>query len=40
LKCTFAASITHEGDWYVAQCVEVDIVSQGETEEEVLPESV
>lgn len=28
---TFNASIVREGDWYVAQCLEVDIASQGET---------
>ena len=27
------ASVTHEGDWYVAQCLEVDVVSQGENVE-------
>ena len=36
MKRTFTASITREGDWYVAQCLEVDIASQGETEEEAL----
>ena len=36
MKRTFTASITREGDWYVAQCLEVDVVSQGETEEEAL----
>ena len=25
-----------EGDWYVAQCLEIDVASQGETEEEAL----
>ncbi len=25
-----------EGDWYVAQCLELDIASQGETEAEAL----
>jgi predicted RNase H-like HicB family nuclease len=30
------ASIVREGDWYVAQCLEVDVVSQGETVEEAL----
>jgi predicted RNase H-like HicB family nuclease len=34
MKRTFTASIAQEGDWYVAQCVEVDVASQGETEEE------
>jgi predicted RNase H-like HicB family nuclease len=28
---TFTASITREGDWYIAQCLEVDVASQGET---------
>ena len=32
----FAASIWREGDWYVSQCLEVDVASQGETEEEAL----
>jgi len=36
MKRTFTASIAQEGDWYVAQCVEVDVASQGETEEEAL----
>jgi hypothetical protein len=36
VKRTFTASITHEGDWVVAQCLEVDIASQGETEEDAL----
>lgn len=36
MKRPFNASITNEGDWYVAQCLEVDVASQGETEEEAL----
>ena len=32
----FAASVWKEGDWYVSQCLEVDVASQGETEEEAL----
>ena len=36
MKHRFTASITQEGDWYVAQCLEVDVTSQGETEEEAL----
>jgi hypothetical protein len=36
MKRTFTASIDHEGDWYVAQCLEVDLASQGETEEDAL----
>ena len=27
----FTASVWKEGDWYVAQALEVDVVSQGET---------
>ena len=27
----FTASVWNEGDWYVAQALEVDVVSQGET---------
>jgi predicted RNase H-like HicB family nuclease len=34
MKRPFAASVWREGDWYVSQCLEVDIASQGETEEE------
>jgi predicted RNase H-like HicB family nuclease len=30
------ASIVREGDWFVAQCLEVDVASQGETVEEAL----
>jgi len=30
----FNAAIIKEGDWYVAQCLEVDVASQGETEDE------
>jgi predicted RNase H-like HicB family nuclease len=33
MKRRFSASITQEGEWYVAQCLEVDVVSQGATEE-------
>ena len=36
VKRTFTASIAQEGGWYVAQCLEVDLASQGETEEESL----
>ena len=32
----FNAVISQEGEWFVAQCLEVDIASQGETEEEAL----
>jgi predicted RNase H-like HicB family nuclease len=32
----FTAAITQEDQWYVAQCLEVDIASQGETEAEAI----
>lgn len=32
----FRASVWQEGEWYVAQCLEVDVASQGETEAEAL----
>jgi predicted RNase H-like HicB family nuclease len=36
MKRSFAASVWREGDWFVSQCLEVDVASQGETEEEAL----
>ncbi len=36
MKRNFSASVWKEGPWYVAQCLEVDVASQGETEEEAL----
>jgi predicted RNase H-like HicB family nuclease len=36
MKQRFTASITQEGEWYVAQCLEVDVASQGATEDEAL----
>ena len=35
-KQRFSASVWREGDWFVAQCLEVAVASQGETEEEAL----
>ena len=32
----FTAVITHEGEWYVAQCVEVNVASQGRTPAEAI----
>jgi predicted RNase H-like HicB family nuclease len=32
----FAATVWREENWYVSQCLELDIASQGETEEEAL----
>ena len=36
MKRPFSATVWREGQWYIAQCLEVDIASQGETEEEAL----
>ena len=36
MRRTFSASVWREGDWFVSQCLEVDVASQGETEEEAL----
>ena len=33
---TFTASISREDDWFIAQCLEVDVASQGESEDEAL----
>ena len=32
----FNAVISQEGEWFVAQCLEVDVASQGETEDEAI----
>ncbi len=36
MKRILTASIVREGDWYIAQCLEVDVASQGTTAEEAL----
>lgn len=36
MKREFTAAIEQEGEWFVAQCLEVDVASQGRTEEEAL----
>jgi len=36
MKSKFTATVWQEGEWFVAQCLEVDIASQGETEKEAL----
>ena len=36
MKRPFAATVRREGDWYVSQCLEIDVASQGATEEEAL----
>ncbi|HEX3787549.1 MAG TPA: type II toxin-antitoxin system HicB family antitoxin [Pseudonocardiaceae bacterium] len=33
---TFTAAVHQEDDWYVAQCLEVDVASQGQTIPEAL----
>ncbi|MEG3439182.1 type II toxin-antitoxin system HicB family antitoxin [Pannus brasiliensis CCIBt3594] len=36
MKQSFTARVFQEGDWFVAQCLEIDIASQGRNEEEAL----
>jgi predicted RNase H-like HicB family nuclease len=36
MKRPFTATVWRDGNWYVSQCLELDITSQGETEEEAL----
>ena len=36
MKRQFAATVSPEGDWFVSQCLEIDIASQGATEEEAI----
>lgn len=36
MKRKFTASVSREGKWYVAQCLEVDVASQGRTEKQAL----
>ncbi len=36
MKRTFSATISQEGEWFIAQCLDVDLASQGKTEEEAL----
>ena len=36
MKRPFAATVWKEDNWYVAQCLELDVASQGETGEEAL----
>ena len=33
---TFTASITQEDKWFIAQCLEVDVSSQGKSENEAI----
>jgi hypothetical protein len=36
MRQTFTASVWQEGVWFIAQCREVDVASQGETEDAAL----
>ena len=36
MKQRFSASIWQEGEWFIAQCIQVDVASQGTTEDEAL----
>jgi predicted RNase H-like HicB family nuclease len=36
MKRRFSATVWREDKWYVSQCLEVDVASQGMTEEEAL----
>ena len=33
-RMRFTSAITHDRDWYVARCLEVEVTSQGRTVEE------
>ena len=36
MKRKFNATVWREGKWFVAQCIDVDVASQGRTEKEAL----
>ena len=36
MKKSFSASLWREGDWVIAECLDVDVASQGENEQEAL----
>lgn len=36
MKREFSATVWQEDDWFVAQCLQVDVASQGRTEQEAL----
>jgi len=36
MRETFTAVVWREGDWYVAQCREFEVASQGETKQQAL----
>jgi len=36
MKRTFRVHLSQEGEWFVAQCLDVDVASQGNTRQEAL----
>lgn len=36
MKKSFSASLWREGDWVIAQCLDVDVASQGRSEDEAI----
>jgi len=36
MKRPFSATVWQEGPWYVSQCLDIDVASQGETQEAAL----
>lgn len=36
MKQQFSASVWMEGEWFIAQCIQVDVATQGATEDEAL----
>jgi predicted RNase H-like HicB family nuclease len=36
MKRRFSATVWRQGDWFVSQCLDIDVASQGRTEEEAL----
>ena len=36
MKMQFSASLSREGEWVVAQCLDVDVASRGRNEDEAL----
>lgn len=36
MKRKLSATVTIEGEWFIAQCLEIDIASQGHSEQEAL----
>jgi hypothetical protein len=33
---SFSASVWQQSEWFISQCIDVDVASQGQTEEEAL----